>query len=270
MTQHLAYADDVIVSGRTLTAVAGALEEFLRAAREVGLEVNVDKTVYMKTATSNDAHEEEVVHMGELSFARTEEFKYLGSKLTESNSITADIKARIAAGSRCFFGLQRVLKYRRLSRNAKLLVYKSILRPTVTYGSEAWTLTSECVRMLRVWERKVLRRIYGPVRMGERWRIRSNQELQDLYGEKDIVAHIKIGRLRWLGHVERMEPMRLPRKFLYDRPGGGRRRGRPRLRWLDDVEKDLRDLGIGHWKGFAADRGEWKKLITEAMVLHGL
>jgi hypothetical protein len=93
-------------------------------------------------------------------------------------------------------------------------------------------------RSLRTWERKVLRKIYGPVYDNGIWRIGTNKELMALYQELDIVAEIKKARLRWLGHVERMSEDRVIKKlYMNDMKEGGRSVGRPKMRWLDDAGK---------------------------------
>jgi hypothetical protein len=89
---------------------------------------------------------------------------------------------------------------------------------------------------LRVFERKVVRGIYGPVREGERWRIRSNREPEEFLRGEDIVKFVKSQRLAWLGHVERMDEERMSRKLLHGKMEGIRRRGRPKKRWLQDLE----------------------------------
>jgi hypothetical protein len=76
------------------------------------------------------------------------------------------------------------------------------------------------------------------------WRISSNKELADLYQEIDLATVIKTLRLRWLGHVCRMEEQRDPKKALEGKPRGRRKRGKPRTRWIDNVEGDLRKMGI--------------------------
>ena len=73
----------------------------------------------------------------------------------------------------------------------KIKKYITVIRPIVTYASETCVLKLEDMKKLRVFERKILRRIYGPVWYGEMWRIRKNHELRDLYGEADIVAAAK-------------------------------------------------------------------------------
>ncbi|KAJ4427787.1 hypothetical protein ANN_25440 [Periplaneta americana] len=88
--------------------------------------------------------------------------------------------------------------------------------------------------------------------------------------EPSIVSFIKKGRLRWLGHLQRMPEGRLPKRALYGHPGGLRKRGRTRLRWLQDVGDDLRRVGCKRWRQRAQDRDEWFLLIKEAQALHGL
>jgi hypothetical protein len=82
----------------------------------------------------------------------------------------------------------------------------------VTYGSESWTLTMKEERALAVFERKVLRKIYGPVKENEIWRIRQNNELEDIIKRENIIRFIKCQRIRWLGHLERMLDTALPKK----------------------------------------------------------
>ena len=94
--------------------------------------------------------------------------------------------------------------------------------------------------MLRIFERKILRKICGPIQEGDTWRIRNNEELNRSINGEDIVKFIKAQRIRWMGHVTRMEVGAMPRKMLEGRLFIGRRKGRPRLRWMDDVAADLK------------------------------
>jgi transcription termination factor 2 len=114
------------------------------------------------------------------------------------------------------------------------------------------------------WERKILRKIYGPKCEQGVWRIRSNLEIQNMYKSPDIVTEIKLRRLEWLGHVIRMEDTRLPKMVFNAKPEGRCGVGRPRLRWLDDVEADIKALGIKIWRIRAQDRKEWSAILREA------
>jgi hypothetical protein len=101
------------------------------------------------------------------------------------------------------------------------------------------------------------------------WSIRTNKELMALYQELDRVAEIKKVRLRWLGHVERMSDDRVIKKLYMSKPEGRRSVGRTKMRWLDDVEEDLRKMRISGWRGKARRRDEWKSVLREVKVLQG-
>jgi hypothetical protein len=117
------------------------------------------------------------------SFERVEEFKYLGTALTIRNSIHEEIKSRLKSGNACYHSVQNVLSCTLLSKNTKIRVYRTIILPVVLYGCETWSLTLREEQILRVFNNRVLRRIFGPKRdeaTGE-WRRLHNEELNDLY-----------------------------------------------------------------------------------------
>ena len=93
-----------------------------------------------------------------------------------------------------------------LSKYLKIKLYKTIILPVVLYGSEKWYLTLRKESRLRAFENRILWRIFGPKsdENGE-WRSRHNEELHSLYRSPNIVRVIKSRRLRWAGHVARME-----------------------------------------------------------------
>jgi len=102
--------------------------------------------------------------------------------------------------------VQNLLSSRLLSKNLKIKIYRSVILPVVLYGCETWSLTLREERRLRVFEIKVLRRIFGP--RGDEvtgdWRRLHNEELNNLYCSPNIVRVIKWRRMRWAGHVARM------------------------------------------------------------------
>ncbi|XP_055633953.1 uncharacterized protein LOC129774261 [Toxorhynchites rutilus septentrionalis] len=166
-----------------------------------------------------------------------DEFVYLGSLITADNNTTKEIQRRIQAGNRAYFALRKTLWSRRIWRRTKLTVYKTLIRPVVLYGLETVTLLTEDIRALAVFERKVLRTIFGGVQTesGE-WRRRMNHELQALIGEIPIVQLAKVGRLRWAAHVARMPDDSAVKSDLFNDPAGTRNRGAQRARWFDQIE----------------------------------
>jgi hypothetical protein len=150
-----------------------------------------------------------------------------------------------------------------ISQSIKIRLYKTTIRPAVIYGAETWTLRSKIEKMLMTWERKILRKIYGPTKENGQWRIKSDAELLTKYKSQDIVTVIKIQRLEWLGYVIRMNESR-PVKKIFEGKLEGRSRGQPRLRSINDLEDDLRKLGVKLWRTKALDRAEWASIIMVA------
>jgi len=115
-----------------------------------------------------------------------------------------------------------------------------MIRPVVTYLSETWTLTAKNEKNLRIFERQILRKIFGPVNIDNVWRIRNNMETDNSVEGADIVRFIKAQRFKWLGHIQRMDQARPTRKLLDWKPMGTIPVGKPRQRWQEDVMEDLK------------------------------
>ncbi|KAJ4426503.1 hypothetical protein ANN_27317 [Periplaneta americana] len=162
------------------------------------------------------------------------------------------------------------LKDNLLSKNLKVRIYKTVILPVILYGCETWTLTLREEHRLRVFENKVLRKIFGAKRdevTGE-WRKLHNTELHALYSSPDIISNIKSRRLRWAWHVARMSESRNSYRVLVGRPEGKRSLGRPRRRWEDNIKMDLREVGYDRdWINLAQDRDLWRAYVRAAMNL---
>ncbi|PSN56375.1 hypothetical protein C0J52_13974 [Blattella germanica] len=118
--------------------------------------------------------------------------------------------------------------------------------------------------MLGVFEREVLRRIFGVVFENNVWRMRNNHELYEKYKSTNMITHIKLRRLEWAGHVYRMEEHRTPRRIMEGRLYGVRSIGRPKDRWTDAVTADSKELlGTVAWRR-AMDRKGCRKIVEKA------
>jgi hypothetical protein len=134
-----------------------------------------------------------------------------------------------------------------LYKKLKIKIYRTIILPIVLYGCETWSLILREERRLRVFEDRVLRRVFGPKRdevTGE-WRKLHNEELSDLYSLPKILRVVKSRRMRWAGHVARMGQGRGVYRVLVGKPEGKRSLGRPRRRWEDNIKMDLQEEGGG-------------------------
>jgi len=124
---------------------------------------------------------------------------------------------------------------------------------------------------LTLFENRELRRIFGHERddVTREWRKIHNEELHDLYCSPNIVRVIKSRRMRWVGHVARMEERRSVYRVLVGKPEGKRALGRPRLRWEDNIKMDFQEVECEcmYWIELAQDRDRWRELVTAVMNL---
>ena len=118
----------------------------------------------------------------------------------------------------------------------------------MSYGAEAWTVTEKEEQALLIFERKIFRRIYGAKYENGEWKSRTNRELEEMSKGENIVKWIKWQSISWLGHLERMDEDRMPKKIFTQELEGTRRRGRPWKRWKEAVERDLQVLGVRRWR----------------------
>ena len=162
-------------------------------------------TKYMVVSRDQMAGQNHSVKIDSNSFEGVEEFKYLGTTLTNQNCIQVEVNSRLKLGNACYHSVQKLLSSRLLSKKLMIKIYRTIILPVILYGCESWSLTLREERRLRVFENGVLRRIFGPKRdevTGE-WR-KLHNELKGLYSSPNIVGVIKSRRMRWVGHVARM------------------------------------------------------------------
>jgi hypothetical protein len=145
--------------------------------------VNAEKTKYMVMSRDQNTGRNGNIQIGSKSFETVKHFKYLGTTLTDQNSIHEEVKSRLKSGNACYHLVQNLLSSSLLSKNVKIKIYRTIIMLVVLYGCESWSLTLREGSRLMVFENKVLRRIFGPKRdevTGE-WRRLRNNELYALY-----------------------------------------------------------------------------------------
>jgi hypothetical protein len=157
-----------------------------------------------------------------------------------------------------------------LPKNLKLKIYITTILPVVLYGCETrlLTLREEC--RLRVFENRVLRRIFGPKgdKITGEWKTLQNEELNDWYSSPNIVQVIK-SRMGWVGHIACMGERRGIYRVLVGKPEGKRPFGRTRHRWEDNIKTDLQEVECGcmNWTELTQDRDRWQALVTAVMNL---
>jgi hypothetical protein len=136
--------------------------------------------------------------------------------------------------------LQKFFKNRNMSKKLKLRLKNTTIDKTLTYASETWKLTKRDRKQMNIFERKVHRRILGPVYGNEKenWRILTNKEIYARVKKPTITETIRLNRLYWFGHEQRMEENSIPKRVLYMNLETTRLRGKLRNRWQDEVRGD--------------------------------
>jgi len=158
-----------------------------------------------------------------------------------------------------------------LSKNVEVKGYRYIILLVVLYGFETWPPTLREGQRLRVFQNRVLRKIFGPKRdeVTEDWRKLHNEELNDLYLSPNIARVIKSRRMRWVGHVARMGERRGVHRVSVGKPEGKRPLGRHRHGWEDNIKMDLQEVGCGSLTGlmWLRNRDVWRALVSAVMNL---
>ena len=185
LNQIVAYADAVALPARSLKALKEIFHELQNEATLVGLSINKGKTKYMQIKRMGI---KDITHLkiDNFVFESVENFNYLGSILNAANKMNIEIAERIAKGNKAYYVNVKLIKSKFLKKNTKMKIYKMMIRPVITYSSETWTLTAKDENNLRIFERQILRKIFGPVNNDNIWRIRNNMEIEKLIEGTDI------------------------------------------------------------------------------------
>jgi len=179
-----------------------------------------------------------------------DKFCYLGSTVDSTSSLKSELDIRIGKAATTFGQLRsRISSNGNLSTRVKIRVYMACVVSVLLYGCETWTT-------YRHQERRI---------SGLSWKDRvPNTSILQTTGSYDLITIIRHRRLRWAGHVSRMEDNRLPKQILHSElPNAPRPIGRPKLRFRDVLKRDLNAFSITStsWEKLACNKREWKSAI---------
>lgn len=261
-TQLLGYADDVAIVGTSIRTIEEACERLAKESEKMGLSINEEKTKIMVLRRKQSLNPTKQYKIGQFTFECVSSFKYLGSIINDRLDEDEEIRNRIIGANKAYWTLRGLLRSKLLSRTTKINLYKSMIRPILTYGCATWTLGKCSAERIDRFERKLLRRIIGPIKEEGVYRLRKNREVYKVYDDLRVSYFVRVQRIKWLGHILRMDNGRVAKLLYLGNPDGVRPRGRPKGRWKDSVAEDLRTAGIS--SGRATDRDDWGRAVEEA------
>lgn len=240
------FADDIVLNAETDKELEQKLEEWRSCLEDSGLKISRAKTVYMG---------EGGVKLEDSDVERVECFKYLGSKINPQNDLEPEVSSRVKAGWANWRKTTGILCDKKVPLEIKGKVYKSVVRPSLLYGSETWSLRKDQEKRIDVNEMRMLRFSCGVTKKD---RV-ENRYIRGSIKVTEASKKLKENKLRWYGHIKRRDENELVRKMLDMDVQGRRRRGRPKKRWMDGVREEMRERGIEDH--MTQDRNLWKKII---------
>ena len=264
LVRDLLFADDAAVVAHSEQDLQGQMDKISTACKEFGLTISIKKTEVMVQGTESTPE----IKLNDHVLNVVESFTYLGSTISNDLSYNKELNRRIGLACTTFGKLtKRVWENRKLTNRTKASVYSACVLSTLLYGSETWTLYTSQEKRLNTFHMKCLRKINGIS-----WKdFVTNSEVLEKANLDSIPTILKQKRLRWLGHVARMEDGRLPKDMLFgDLSTGSRPRGRPCLCYRHICKQDLRSVGLdaNTWQKSAADRTKWRQKIRDGLKDH--
>jgi hypothetical protein len=253
LIRELLYADDAAFVAHTEAELQALCSAFAAACKEFGMTISLKKTVVMAQPASLSP----VILIDGSKLEVVDKFTYLGSTVSNSNSLDPELDIRIGKASSTFGRLaERVWKNSKLSLQLKVRVYHACILSILLYASESWVTYRRQEHRLNAFHFRCLRSILGVT-----WKDRiPNSVVLERTGSLDLYTLLRSRRLRWTGHVCRMDDARYPKALLYGELAyAPRQRGRPRLRFKDVVKRDLGAFNINtdDWEVTASDRAQW-------------
>ena len=252
------YADDVAVVTDSPDGLQFTVDRWQEGMIRNGMKINKRKSEVM--AVTRNLAQLEIYCEGE-RLTETENFQYLGINLNKRNLNENEINKRIRKYNASVSTLYPLLKDKHVPIKCKVIIFNTILKPILLYGAECWTLTTKQESKIQAAEMRVLRLIRGVTR---RDRMRNVQIREDL-GVRPVLEEMDRARLRWSGHVMRMEEDRQAKKFMNWIPRGKRPSGRHRNSWKEGVQERLKRRGkdmdeVTENREYA-DRDGWRRIV---------
>ena len=257
LIREMLFADDAAVISHTEEGLQELIDCFSSACQKFGLTVSIKKTEVM----SQNVATPPVITIDNKPLQVSDHFTYLGSTVSSNLSLDPEIDRRIGKAAGTMAKLhKRVWSNSSLRLKTKIKVYQACVISTLLYGSESWTTYAKQETRLEVFHLRCLRRILGIT-----WEDHiTNNAILESAEIMSIHSLLCQRRLRWLGHIFRMQDGRIPKDVLYGELSSGTRSiGRPALRFKDVCKRDLKKahISVEEWEHVATNRDAWRAAV---------
>ena len=238
----LLFADDIVLGSRDIVALQDALNKWCDILDDHGLRISVPKTEFLCCPFSDPSKTPDLYIKSE-KLRSCSKFKYLGSVVNTEATCEDDVRHRISVGWLKWQENSGVFCDRKMPRKLKGKLYKTVVRPALTYGSECWTRYKAYDDKMTAAEMKMLRMSHGVTKMD---RIKSSYIRGSLFIEEPITAKLDDRQMDWYCHVLRRQSENpVKRAVMLDVPSNHPKvRGRPKHTWLDQMKKKQKQIGL--------------------------
>lgn len=254
---HLRFADDLVLLSESSSQLQHMIHSLHSASVEVGLEINVSKTMAM----TNSEKRPIIINNNPLEY--TENYIYLGKRISfDKNSNDREIERRIQLTWNKYWSMKEIFKSKVIPINIKTKVMNSNLLPCLTYGCQTWKFTSKIKNKLNVCQRALERSMLN-IRKIDKIR---HTKIRNITKVTNALSYAQKLKWKWAGHVARLTDSRWTViTTRWNGPQGKRCKGRPKTRWEDDIKSTAGPL----WLKLSQDRETWKSL-EEAYTRKGV
>ena len=258
------FADDCALMAHNSDDLQYIVDRFAEAADLFGLTISLGKTEVLFQPHPTSQAPQPAIAINGTPLKCVDEFKYLGSTISNDGSLDKEIRARICKASQALGRLRvKVLNHHNIRLSTKLKIYKAVVITSLLYGCESWTLYRRHVKLLEQFHQRSLRSI-----MGIRWQDKiTNIDVLDRAETISIESMLLKAQLRWVGHIIRMPDYRLPKQLLFGELTQGKRKvGRPRKRFKDSLKLNIKwgKIEPRNLQRCAEDRSQWRSLVHSA------
>lgn len=254
--QALLYADDVVLIADTREKLQAAVDEWSEELLRKGMEINATKSKVMLVGREDEDHP--LITCNGVPLEKVDTYQYLGTIFCRDGRIDQEVLNRVKKANGVFYSIcTTIIGKQEIKKETKIVLFKTIFLPVLMYGAESWTVLDKHVSKITAVEMRYLRRVLGKTRR-DRWR---NERVREELKVRPVKQVLEERQLKWFGHVCRMGDDRKAKWCMEARPEGRRPRGRPRLMYLDYMERLGRARGntMVDMRRMASDRDRWTK-----------